>query len=303
MSLDLLIICTHQNIIELGSLYTPTPAITITLDTNGTAYIDQLKHAIYDYLKKMEMSKINYTHSHNVLNLGVLYTEGILFSMRERKEIYRLIISYFKFRFIEFMPNPFLYCFGNNVANAIIVDIEYDMIIGTPIYEYTLLDEYICVSTRSIQNVADEDQKSICTLLFGDDINNNNNNNSNSKSTHHNYNYEPNDQSICMMIDKFQRVLPIDIRKTLTQNVILNGYYKKLLLDYSQHMRTFFKINSKLDKSLWSCSMVYGAHLMKNKYSLNSSRPLNNNNINSNNNNSTNRNLETLDWYQRNYIF
>ena len=79
MSLDLLIICTHQNIIELGSLYTPTPAITITLDTNGTAYIDQLKHAIYDYLKKMEMSKINYTHSHNVLNLGVLYTECILF--------------------------------------------------------------------------------------------------------------------------------------------------------------------------------------------------------------------------------
>lgn len=292
MSVDLLIICMHQNIIELGSLRSSTPDITTILNANEFTYIDQLKHAIYDYLKKMEMSKIDYISGYDTSNLGVLYTEGIMFSMRERKEIYRLIISYFKFSFIQFIPNPLLYCFGNKIPDAIIIDIEYDMIIGTPIYDYNLLDEYISISTRSIRDIADKDQKSVCKLLFGDDNNSNNNNNSNNEF--HNCNYESNDQSICMMIDKLQRVLPIDLRKTLTQNVVLNGYYKKMLLDYSQHMELSFNINSKSDNSLWVCSMIYGAHLMKNKYSFNDSQPLHSY--------STNRNLETLDWYQTNYI-
>lgn len=292
MSFDLLIICTHQNIVEFGSLHSSTPDVTITLDINETTYIDQLKHAIYDYLKKVKMSNMDNISGNDVSNLGVLYTEGIMFSLSERKEIYRLIISYFKFRFIEFIPNPLLYCFGNKISNAIIIDIEYDMIIGTPIYEYILLDEYISVSTRSIQDIAGRNQKAVCTILFGDD--NNNTNNDNNKSSYHNCNYESNDQSICMIVAKLQRVLPIDIRKTLTQNVVLNGYYKTLLLDYSQHIDISFNVNSKLDKSLWSCSLIYGMHLMENKCLSNDFQPLGSY--------LTNRNLEALDWYQTNYI-
>lgn len=292
MSVDLLIICSHQNIIELGSLRSSVPDTIITLDTNESTYGDQLKQAIYDYLKKMEVKSINTTTNYGTLNLGVLYTENIMFSMKERKKIYELIISYFKFSFIEFIPNPLLYCFGNKISNSIIIDIEYNMIIGTPIYEYQLLDEYICISTRSIQNAKNKDCKFICTLLFGD--NNNNANNDNNELVYFTDNYDSSDQSICMMINKLYRILPIDIRKSLTQNVVINGYYKELLLDYSKNMKISFNINSKLGNSLWSCSLVYGVHLMKNKYSFNNSQPLHSYSIN--------KNIETLDWYQTNYI-
>lgn len=277
MSSGLLVISLHSNFFVL-SCSKGKEHHSLTCSVNkGEQFIGVLKQKIHVYLKD------NFS-TRELNDVGILITESVLHSTRERKKIYDLMLSYIQFRFLEFVPNPLVYCFGTKSADTILIDINRDCIVATPVCQYRILDDNIIVSTRSIDDIKiekDDDKVKLYNYIFG---------------TTDEEEYEQNDLSICLMINHFKKRLPIDIRRTLTENIVINGYYSEEMLEHSQIVNPSFKIRMVNLDLFGSCIRMYANHFLKHRYA-------NGNNIRERKATIQHfsRAFESMDWYQSNY--
>lgn len=277
MSRRLLMISLHPSIFVLSHKQNKQHHTMTCHFSTDEKFVDALKRNIQIYLKDNFLTR-------ELEDLGVLVTENVLFSTHERRKVYNIILSYFQFRFLEFVPNPLVYCFGTKSPDAILIDVSRDCIVATPICQYRILDENICISTRSIDDIRinnDDDRVKLYNYIFG---------------TKDEEEYEQNDLSICLMVNHLKRRLPIDIRKTLTENIVINGYYSEELFEYSKIVNPSFKVKTLNLDLLCSCIRMYSDHFLKHRYA---------NGDNFHERKSTIQHfsgaLDSIDWYQLNY--
>lgn len=278
MPIGLLVVCLQQKFIEIRYLNVSGDFQITHIDSRKDGLVNSLKMAIKNYLS-------NDTPDMQIHNMGVLITENILGSSSERKEVYDLILSHFQFRFLEYVPNPLIYCFGTEIPDAIVMDIDENCLVATPVCQFKLLDENICISTRGSEDlvtcITDDDRTNLYKSIFG---------------TNDEKEYEQNDLSICMMIDRLKKKLPIDIRKSLTGNIVLSGNCASSLLEYTKTIQISFNIKTIELDVFRSCALKYGTHLLKEKCTA-ANTP---DGIESTCQD-FNENLDSMDWYESNF--
>ncbi|CCF56831.1 hypothetical protein KAFR_0B05360 [Kazachstania africana CBS 2517] len=142
----------------------------------------------------------------------IFVIEAILYPVTFKKQLCDLFFKTLNCSSATFLPSPLMHCIANDISAAIAVEIDYNYITCTPVYDYRILENGIKVSKRSSrrQNGSrnNSGNKNTATALTGD--------------TSHNDD-DDDEFSLNTLIRNVFEVLPIDIRAILRDRIFLIG--------------------------------------------------------------------------------
>ncbi|CCH61486.1 hypothetical protein TBLA_0E04320 [Henningerozyma blattae CBS 6284] len=144
---------------------------------------------------------------------SITLVEETFCSMKNKKNFCDILLKELECRYINFFPSCLMSCFAAGIENGIVVEIEQDYAAYIPIANYRILDQHIVMSKLTLNTPSNKDEdldpQNLSKFFAIDDANEDD--------------FDTDELPMNLALHKIKRLIPVDLRKILAENIIVVG--------------------------------------------------------------------------------